>query len=145
LALAAAFAALAIVVAGVAALLSWASDMYNKDALAAERAEAAAEELANAYKTCKQEYENMITAMDNYKSARDGLDSLTEGTDEYRKALLEANKAGIELLKHGNFTSDDYRWENGKLIIDDEAMRRIEEEKEEQVNTMHYASEMANV
>ena len=145
LALAAAFAALALVVAGVAALFSWASDMYNKDALAAERAEAAAEALAEAYKTCKEEYENMIQAMDNYKSAREGLDSLTKGTEEYRKALLEANKAGIELLKNGSFTNEDYRWENGELIIEKDAMERIEQEKAKQISTTYYASEMASI
>jgi hypothetical protein len=72
-------AAIAALVAGITKLTEW----LNADAIAAEKAQQAAEHLAESYNNCKQEYEDMIAAFDNYKSAREALDNLTEGTEEY--------------------------------------------------------------
>jgi hypothetical protein len=72
-------AAIAALVAGITKLTEW----LNADSIAAEKAQQAAEHLAESYNNCKQEYEDMIAAFDNYKSAREALDNLTEGTEEY--------------------------------------------------------------
>jgi hypothetical protein len=67
----------------------------------------------------------MMSAMSNYKNARDGLDSLTKGTQEYNEALKEANRQALELIQNYPqfFSPDDYKWEDGELILSDTAMR----------------------
>lgn len=69
----------------------------------------------------------MIDTMDQYASARAALDSLTEGTQAYNEALAEANEAGLALINStsGLKRGEDYRWENGELIIDQDAMDRV--------------------
>jgi hypothetical protein len=119
-------AALAALVAVIGAVSKALSDAYNADAIAAEKAEASARALSEAYNEAKQSYEDMIAAMDEYKSARESLDSLTEGTKEYQEALEQANRAALELINNNPdlFKEGDYHWENGELIINDDAMAR---------------------
>ena len=122
----AALAALVTIIVKVSQALS---DAYNKDAIAAEKAEASARALSEAYNEAKQSYEDMIAAMDEYKSARESLDSLTEGTKEYQEALEQANRAALELINNNPdlFKAGDYHWENGELIINDDAMTRAQQ------------------
>lgn len=122
----AALAALITVIVKVSRALS---DAYNKDAIAAERAEASARALSEAYNEAKQSYEDMIAAMDEYKSARESLDSLTEGTKEYQEALEKANRAALELINNNPdlFKEGDYHWENGELIINEDAMSKAQQ------------------
>ncbi len=140
----AAMAALALVAVGVIALFNKLSDAYNKDAIAAENAEAAAKSLAEAYNETKQEYEDMIAAMEDYKSARDGLDELTKGTEEYREALKEANRQAMELInQYGLIEGQDFNWVDGEIVINDDSLNRVKREKEKEVDTQYAASQMA--
>lgn len=135
-------AAIAILVVAINAI----SDSYNKDALAAERAEESARNLADAYNTAKTEYEEMVSAMEAYQSARDGLDSLTEGTEAYASALKEANRLALELINtYGLVAGQDYNWEGDELVINDEALERVQKAKEAEVDQAYATSQMANV
>ena len=135
-------AAIAVLVVAINAI----SDAYNKDALAAERAEESARNLADAYNTAKTEYEEMISAMEEYQSARDGLDSLTEGTEAYASALKEANRLALELINnYGLVAGQDYDWEGDELVINDEALERVQKAKEVEVDQAYATSQMANV
>ena len=135
-------AAIAILVVAINAI----SDAYNKDALAAERAEESARNLADAYNTAKTEYEEMVSAMEAYQSARDGLDSLTEGTEAYASALKEANRLALELINnYGLVAGQDYDWEGDELVINDDALERVQKAKEAEVDQAYATSQMANV
>lgn len=142
LAIAAAVALVIGVMAGIQAL----SNIYNADAIAAEQAAEAARNLASAYGEAQEKYNSMIQTMDNYSSARAALDSLTEGTEAYNAALSQANEAGLALinsmpdLKAG----EDYRWENGELIIDQDAMDRVKKAEAGKVAEARAASLMAD-
>lgn len=118
----------------------------EKNTQAAENAETAAKQLSERYNECKQEYEDMISSMEEYQTARDGLDSLTRGTEEYSNALKEANQQALNLIQTYPelFSSSDYRWENGQLVINDAAMRRAEQAKQAEVDANYQASVMAN-
>lgn len=128
--LVAALAALAAIIYGVVAAIKAIVKAYNADAIAAKRAAEVAKELAEAYDKCKEKYEAMISAMDNYQSALDALEALTEGTKEYYEALTKANDAALELIQNYSeyFSPEDYRWENGQLIIDKKALEEAEEQ-----------------
>lgn len=145
LAIVAAIGAVIAISAGLIAVVGAISDAYNKDALAAERAQEAAKNLASEYENTKQAYEEMISAMDNYKSATDALENMTKGTEEYRDALREANEAALDLIAANNLTKEDYNWEDGQLKIEQEALDRVKEEQSAQVSEAYAASQMANV
>lgn len=142
LAIVAAVALVTAAIAGIKAL----SDIYNADAIAAEKAAETARALGNAYTEAAEKYQNMIDTMDQYQSARDALDSLTEGTQAYNEALAEANEAGLALINStaGLKRGEDYRWENGELIIDQDAMDRVKQEESERVAQTRAASLMAD-
>lgn len=129
------------------ALIVKASRAQNAEVIAAQNAAKAAQQLKEKYNECKQEYEDMIATMENYKSARDALSELTAGTEEYREALSKANDAALELI--GNNPEkfkrgEDYNWENGQLIISDEAMSRVKKEEQAEVAQARAASTMAS-
>lgn len=145
LALVAAFVALAAIVAVVVSVVNAISNAYNKDAIAAEKAEASARALSEAYNEAKQSYEDMISAMEEYKSARESLDSLTEGTKEYQEALEQANRAALELINNNPDmfkAGEDYHWENGELIIDDDAMTRAQQTASARESQVYAAMQM---
>jgi hypothetical protein len=139
---------IAAVVAGIAVLAlvgKGLANAYNADAIAAENAANASRELAAAYNEAKSEYENLMATMDKYSSARDNLDNLTEGTKEYQAALNEANQAALDLIKSGNLVKGkDYTIEGGEIIINDDAMERMEEESYNKMLEAQASSTMAN-
>lgn len=142
-------AAVALVVGAFVGLINIAqslSDAYNADAIAAEKAAETARALGDAYTEAANKYQNMIDTMDQYTSARAALDSLTEGTQAYNEALAEANEAGLALINStsGLKRGEDYRWENGELIIDQDAMDRVRQEESERVAQARAASLMAD-
>ena len=146
LALVAAVVALVAIYAILSTVIKSVVDWYNKDAIAAEKAAAAAKGLADTYEEAKRKYEEMIAAMENYKTAREGLDSLTKGTEEYADALKEANKAALDLIEKapGLKRGEDYDWKNGELVIDDDAMERIQKEEKKELTQLEAASIMAD-
>lgn len=145
LALTAAMIALTAVIAGIVAIVKAVSDAYNHDAIMAEKAEAAARGLADAYNEAKNKYQDMLDTMDKYQSARDALDSLTIGTQEYTQALLEANEAALQLIEKGGLQSGtDYSWQNGQLVIDDAALTRAQQAMQTNVAAAQAASVQAN-
>ena len=138
-------AALVALVSIIGAVSSALSDAYNADAIAAENAEKAAENLTKAYEDAKSAYEDMIGAMDNYQSARESLSELTKGTVEYQEALQEANAAALELLQNypEYFGEGDYTWQDGELIISEEAMANAKQAELTKVQNAQAAATMA--
>lgn len=127
---------------GLIAIAQSLSDAYNADAIAAEKAAETARALGDAYTEAANKYQTMIDTMDQYQSARAALDSLTEGTQAYNDALAEANEAGLALINStsGLKRGEDYRWENGELIIDQDAMDRVKQEEAQKVAQTRAAS-----
>ena len=138
-------AALAALIAIIVNVSSALSDAYNADAIAAENAEEAAANLTKAYEDAKSAYEDMIGAMDNYKNARESLSELTKGTVEYQEALQEANAAALELLQNypEYFGAGDYTWQDGELIISEEAMANAKQAELTKVQNAQAAATMA--
>ena len=140
----AAMAALAAVVLAVVSVVKALVAAYNKDAIAAEQAENAAKSLAETYQSTKQAYEDMIAAMENYETAKKSLEELTKGTEEYNKALQEANRAALELVNNypEYFGKDSYKWENGQLILDEDAMANAQQQMAMKESAAYSAAQM---
>lgn len=144
LAIAGVVAALVILVTTIKGLSKAISDAYNADAIAAEKAEASARKLGEAYNEVKQEYQDMIAAMEEYQSAKDALSALTEGTEEYREALKEANRQALKLIdSYDLIEGTDFTMRNGEIIINESSLNRVQAEKERKADVAYAASQMS--
>ena len=122
-------AAVAIVVGTVKMMI----DNFNADAIAAEKAAKQAKLLTERYKELKDAYQDLKDTMSEYKEARQGLAELEKGTDEYAQALEEANEKARTLIETLGLYGD-YIYQNGEIIIDEEALKKAEQEKTAQLN-----------
>lgn len=122
------------------------SNVYNKDKIAAEKAAKAAATLAEQYDKVKASYEEMIKAISNHKEAEDALDKLTKGTEEYEKALKNANKqAQALIIKYKLLRGQDYSiTDDGRIIIKDTVLRRLEDKQEAELNQAEAISNIAD-
>lgn len=122
------------------------SNAYNKDKIAAEKAAKAAATLAEQYDKIKASYEEMIKAISNYKEAEDALDKLTKGTEEYEKALKNANKqAQALIIKYKLLRGQDYSiTDDGRIIIKDTVLKRLEDKQEAELNQAEAISNIAD-
>ena len=140
----AAMATLAATIAAVVGVVKALTNAYNKDTIAAEQAKNTAKDLAETYQNTKQAYEDMIAAMSNYDTAKKSLEELTKGTEEYNKALQEANRAALELVNNypEYFGEGSYKWENGQLILDEEAMANAQQQMAMKESAAYSAAQM---
>lgn len=118
------------------------SDAFNADAVAAEKARKAAQDLAGAFDKAREAYNKMKDSMSKYNEAKKSLSELTKGTEEYTEALKEANEAAMELITTGNLTANQYHYEDGLLVIDDAVMSEAVHRSEQTMLNAQAASQM---
>ena len=121
------------IIAGVAIGLNKLTQLYNTDAIAAEKAAKTAEELGKMYDEAADKYQNMIDTMSQYEEAQKSLGALAKGTEEYKEALDKANRAALDLIKNnpGQFQQGvDYDWndETGALEFKDGVLEQAKTE-----------------
>ena len=132
------------VIAGVAIGLNKLTQLYNADAIAAEKAAKTAEELGKMYDEAADKYQNMINTMSQYEEAQKSLETLTKGTEEYKEALDKANRAALDLIKNnpGQFQQGvDYDWndETGALEFKDGVLDQAKTEAADRESTAYSA------
>ena len=144
-----AITALIALVAGLALSIKVLSDVYNKDAIAAKKAKAAADELADAYDHVKSEAEKISSAFDQYDSVIEKLDSCTKGTDEWKAALDNVNSTVMDILSKNPRlakTADLFvRDKDGVLRINPSKRNEITEANNAAVLNAQAAAMMASV
>ena len=146
-------AAVLIPLAALVGLLAFAYSENQKNSLDARlnRATEAAKNLSTAAEETKSELESLQSKFDAFDTANEKLDNCTKGTQEWKMALAETNAQALELLNalsqvEGIDISDYYsRDTDGRLVIDDEAKELATSALEKRVNTLDYASQMANL
>ena len=97
-----AVAVIAVVVAAIAGLVMWGkhlNEVYNADALAAERAAKSAEQLAQVAQKAQEKAESLKTAISSYDSAVDRLKECTKGTKEWDEALQSVKTSADDVLQ----------------------------------------------
>jgi hypothetical protein len=132
------------IIAGVAIGLNKLTQLYNADAIAAEKAAKTAEELGKMYDEAADKYQNMIDTMSQYEEAQKSLSALTKGTEEYKEALDKANRAALDLIKNnpGQFQQGvDYDWndETGALEFKDGVLEQAKAEAADRESTAYSA------
>jgi hypothetical protein len=85
--LVAAMAVLIAIIAAVVAVVKGLSDAYNADAIAAEKAAEAAEDLGKAAEKAKEKVDELKNSWSSYEEALYGLNKLKTGTDEWYQSL----------------------------------------------------------
>ena len=134
-------APLGLIVLGIAAItaaLTIASNMYNADAIAAEKAAEAAKNASEEFSKAQSAYDDFKSTMDDYTNGINGLKELTKGTEEYREALLKANEAAMELIETGNLVyGKDWKTVDGVIEISRDAMKTA---REAQLETLESAA-----
>lgn len=120
-------------IAGLA-YLTW-KDL-NRDAIAADEAQKAANDLAQTagdvateYQEIQNSYQSLQDTITSYKQSEEAVDKLKKGTTEWKDALAEANNNVLSLLKSypqlaGYLRKDS----NGKLSIADEGLDNLQTE-----------------
>lgn len=134
-------APLGLIVLGITAItaaLTIASNMYNADAIAAEKAAEAAKNASEEFSKAQSAYDDFKSTMDDYTNGINGLKELTKGTEEYREALLKANEAAMELIEAGNLVyGKDWKTVDGVIEISRDAMKTA---REAQLETLESAA-----
>ena len=106
----------------------------------------ALEKALNDTKTAAERLKNEI---EGYESAVETLDNCVKGTEEWEQALKDANTAALELLKNNPelYGTGAVKRENGRIIIDDEAYKELQNKQESRQNILNgaYASKQKEV
>lgn len=138
--------AAALVVAAVVAYKQL-DKVLNKNELAAQKAEKAAQNLATAYANASQKYNDLLNTMSNYDNAKKSLEGLTKGTVDFSKAVQDANAEATKLIENygdiiGNegYTVDS----NGVIQITDDALEKIKKQEYAKLQQAQMASSVAN-
>ena len=136
-----------LLVAALAALVKafeYATNAFNKEAIAAQKAKEAATNLAEAYNEAKDACEQFKRTASDYTSAKNALTELTKGTQEYTDTLLAANEAAMQLLETGRITSEQYHFEDGLMVIDDSALDNAQSIMQQNALNLQASSQMAS-
>lgn len=131
-------------IAGLIAIIHFATEAYNADAIAAKKATEAAKlageaatETANAYKT-------LADTMQGYDDAVNGLKELTKGTQEYQDALESANEKAIELISsNAELAQHVTRNADGLLVFNENAKEEVLETARKRANMAQASSYLA--
>ena len=93
--------------------------------------------------------ERLKNEIEGYESAVETLNNCVEGTEEWEQALKDANTAALELLKNNPelYGTGAVKRENGRIIIDDEAYKELQNKQESRQNILNgaYASKQKEV
>lgn len=139
-----AITALVAVVAGLVALFKDAQAKSPEGQL--KKAQAAADDLAESLGDAKEEAANLRSAFSSYDSVVEKLNSCVKGTDEWKQALQDVNNEVLSILEkypellemEGAIT----RGENNELKISKDAMDKMIDIADKQVQTLQTASLM---
>ena len=143
------FAGGALMVAGavaiVATAITGAIAQYNQYEKAAQDAAAAAKISADRYNEVKQAYDDFISQTTDYKESVKAMEEMTKGTNEYREALLKANEQAMNLIKNYKDLATAYTIKDGLILIDEDALAKVQEKELEKLGQMQSASIMSQI
>lgn len=92
---------LGLVAAGIAvaaASITIASNVYNKDAKAAEEASKSAAKAAEMYQNTRAKYEELKSTVSGYQDQIKAISEMTKGTLEWKEAINAANEEALKLI-----------------------------------------------
>ena len=134
--------AIALITTAISALIivyDKLKDIYNADAIAAEKAAEKTRELAEATQEAKAQLNNIVSDVSGYEDLIEKLEDCTKGTDEWAESLKNVNEKTSELLekypellKYENLFNED-----GTINVD--VLKDFQDQKEINAQLMSYA------
>ena len=121
--------AVAAAVAIVAVTITAAVSQYERFEKAAQEANTAASMVSESYNDAKSAYEDFSSTASEYKNVVKSMKEMTKGTTEYTEAMLNANEQALKLIKNYKSLAGQYTIDGGLIIIDEEALARVQEEE----------------
>lgn len=142
--------AIGAVAAGVAALDYYFNSMTAEAKL--EKMNQAAQDLATSADEAKQKADGLKSTIESYNSAVSTLNNCTQGTEEWKEALQQTNDAALQVIDSltamGNVDlSNLYQRdkETGMLSLDQEELKKVQEQADALANQKDYAAQMAQL
>lgn len=142
--------AIGAVAAGVAALDYYFNSMTAEAKL--EKMNQAAQDLATSADEAKQKADGLKSTIESYNSAVSTLNNCTQGTEEWKEALQQTNDAALQVIDSltamGNVDlSNLYQRdkETGMLSLDQEELKKVQEQADALANQKNYAAQMAQL
>lgn len=126
-------ATVAIVVAaiyGLVKIVQAATDAYNADAIAAEKANQALKEQKEQLENAKTAHEELLTILEEYNTAYDTLMTLTQGTKEWNEQVKEVNSSVANLISKFPELSNFVTMSNGVMTLSKEGQEYAEKKSE---------------
>ena len=117
---------------------------YNKDADAAKRAKKNVESLSKVYEECANKAKELKQTISDYNDGIKQIQDLAKGTDEYAEALEKSNEKAKELIETYKLF-DKYKIENGQIIIDENTLKEVQNQTEEQARNLSSSLSLAKI
>lgn len=138
-------AVIAATIAAGAAIYKMADEAYNRDERAAQRAEAAAKDLADAYGKAADKYNELNEASKKYADGVNSLKDLTKGTLEYEEAISSSNEEALKLINTYDELAGQYHTTaEGLIVFNEGALESIRLLELQRKNAAAAASTLAN-
>ena len=119
-------------------------EVYNQDAIAAQRAAKAAQETKKTYDDLKTSLEDTKKALEDLRSSESALQGLSRGTEEWKNALQDCNNKVLELISNYPQLAKYVENTNGQLTISQEGQEAYLNQLEQGVKNAQNASYIAN-
>lgn len=119
-------------------------EVYNQDAIAAQKAAKAAQETKKTYDDLKTSLEDTKKALEDLRSSESALQGLSRGTEEWKNALQDCNNKVLELISNYPQLAKYVENTNGQLTISQEGQEEYLNQLEQGVKNAQNASYIAN-
>ena len=120
--------------------------VYNKEAIAAQKAAEEAKILADTTKEVEEAHKKLKESFDAYDTGIKKLKELTKGTEEYKDALQEANRKAMDLItSNGDLAKYASRNSEGLIVFSGSEMETYMESEASRLTGLEAATIMSKV
>ena len=102
---------------------------WNKDAIAAEKANKALRSQTEIVNELKSAYDGLKRSIESYTETQTKIDAMIEGTKEWKEAVLDSNKAISDLIAQYPELSKYVNSINGRLQISQEGLDLVQDKE----------------
>lgn len=139
---------LGLVAAGIAvaaASITIASNVYNKDAKAAEEASKSAAKAAEIYQNTRAKYEELKSTVSGYQDQVKAISEMTKGTLEWKEAINAANEEALKLIDTYDVLNYSVNKETGLIEISEGAIEAAQAKEFSNMTRAQRASLSADI
>lgn len=110
-----------------------------------EKANIAAEHVADSYNEVRTSYDEFSNSTKSYNDIIKSMEDLTEGTLDYNDALIKANEQALQLIENNKELAGKYSIDKGLIRFDEGALEALQQSKLQNVAQSQAASLQSNI